>query len=58
MANPKKERKPKTSVIVVKITPEANAGSTFNLSNSSTVAAPSNPNSMIDLTENVGWTAS
>jgi hypothetical protein len=28
-ASPKKDRKPKTSVIVVKITPEANAGSMF-----------------------------
>ena len=32
-AKPKKERNPKTSVIVVKMTPEARAGSTLNLFN-------------------------
>ena len=43
VARPKKDKKPKTSVIVVKITPEAKAGSIFNLSSVSGMIVPANP---------------
>ena len=40
---PKKERKPNTSVIVVRITPEANAGSIFILFNEIGMSVPTKP---------------
>ena len=43
VARPKKDKKPKTSVIVVKITPEAKAGSIFNLSKVNGIIVPANP---------------
>ena len=42
-ANPRKERKPQTSVIVVSITPEASAGSIFILFNVIGINAPIKP---------------
>ena len=42
-AKPKKERNPKTSVIVVKMTPEARAGSTLNLFNVIGINIPAIP---------------
>ena len=43
VASPKKERKPKTSVIVVSITPDASAGSIFILFNVIGMTVPTNP---------------
>ena len=43
VANPRKERKPNTSVIVVKITAEAKAGSIFSLSKASGITIPEKP---------------
>ena len=43
LANPKKDRKPNTSVIVVSITPEANAGSILSLFNVIGINVPANP---------------
>ena len=43
VANPRKDRKPKTSVIVVKITADAKAGSIFSLSKTSGIAIPEKP---------------
>ena len=42
-ARPKKERNPNTSVIVVSITPEAKAGSIFNLFNDKGIKIPAIP---------------
>ncbi len=43
LANPKKDRKPNTSVIVVSITPEANAGSILSLSKDNGIIVPAKP---------------
>ncbi len=43
VANPRKERKPNTSVIVVKITAEAKAGSILSLSKTSGIIIPEKP---------------
>ena len=45
-ANPKNDRKPKTSVIVVKITAEANAGSIFIFSKARGIIVPAKPASI------------
>ena len=42
-ARPKKDKKPKTSVMVVKITPEAKAGSILNLCKVIGINVPANP---------------
>ena len=42
-ANPRNDKKPKTSVIVVKITPEAKAGSTLNLCKVIGINVPAKP---------------
>ena len=43
VANPRNERKPNTSVIVVKITADAKAGSIFRLSSTSGITIPEKP---------------
>ena len=43
VANPRKERKPNTSVIVVKITADAKAGSILSLSKTSGITIPEKP---------------
>ena len=43
VANPRKDRKPKTSVIVLKITADAKAGSIFILSKTSGITIPEKP---------------
>ena len=43
VAKPKKDKNPNTSVIVVSITPDAKAGSIFNLSNVNGIIVPAKP---------------
>ena len=43
VAKPRKDKNPNTSVMVVSITPDAKAGSIFNLSNVNGIIVPAKP---------------